>query len=100
MSAAHQHKPLNETDPLGLWGWNPISDISQAWNDTGGKAVHWVKQHPREAIGIGLGIISVATGGIGLGADLVFEGTLLTTTMADATALATGAGAAYLDVGK
>lgn len=92
--------PLNEVDPLGLWGWNPISDVTQAWNDTGGKAVHWAQTHPREAIGIGLGIVSVATGGIGLGPDLAFEGTLLTTTVADTTALATGAGAAYLDAGK
>jgi RHS repeat-associated protein len=95
--------PINLTDPLGLCSANPFSSsscLSQAWNDTGGQAVHWVKQHPREAIGIGLGVVSVATGGIGLGADLAFEGTLLTTTVADTTALATGAGAAYLDTGK
>ncbi len=34
--------PLNGTDPAGLWGWNPISDVAQAWNDTGGKAVTFV----------------------------------------------------------
>jgi len=79
---------------------NPLSDVAQAWNDTGGKAVRWVKQHPRDAIGIGLGVVAVATGGIGLGADVAFEGTFLTTTVADATALATGAGATYLDAGN
>ena len=32
--------PLNRTDPTGMdWGWNPIDDAAQAWNDTGGKAV-------------------------------------------------------------
>lgn len=43
---------------------------------------------------------SVATGGVGLAADVAFEGTLLTTTVADTAALATGAGAAYLDSGQ
>ena len=34
--------PLNGMDPLGLWSWNPISDVTQAWNDTGGKVVHGI----------------------------------------------------------
>jgi RHS repeat-associated protein len=92
--------PVNGVDPLGLWSLNPISDVTQAWNDTGGKAVHYAATHPKEAIGIGLGVLSVATGGIGLAADVAFEGTLLTTTVADATAFASGAGAAYLDTGS
>ena len=37
--------PVNVVDPLGLWGWNPISDATQAWNDTGGKAASYVAKH-------------------------------------------------------
>jgi RHS repeat-associated protein len=37
--------PVNGSDPLGLWGWNPISDATQAWNDTGRKVVHAVATH-------------------------------------------------------
>jgi len=32
--------PLNQVDPLGLWGWNPISDISQAAGDVGAFTAH------------------------------------------------------------
>jgi hypothetical protein len=28
---------VNGSDPEGLWGLNPISDVAQAWDDTGGK---------------------------------------------------------------
>ena len=38
--------PINESDPLGLWGWNPISDVVQAAKDTG----HFVATH-KVAIG-------------------------------------------------
>jgi hypothetical protein len=27
--------PVNESDPLGLWGWNPISDVVEAAKDVG-----------------------------------------------------------------
>ncbi|MCL4449088.1 MAG: RHS repeat-associated core domain-containing protein [Actinobacteria bacterium] len=37
--------PVNGSDPSGLWGWNPISDVTQAWNDTGGKVAHAVATH-------------------------------------------------------
>lgn len=36
--------PINETDPTGLWGWNPISDIAEAGSDAaaaGGAAWSW-----------------------------------------------------------
>ena len=52
----------------------------------GGKVVHWVSTHPKEAIGLGLGAVSILTGGVGLAADLAFEGTALTTTVADVAA--------------
>jgi len=86
--------PVNESDPLGLWGWNPISDVTQAWNDTGGKAVHYVATHPKEAIGIGLGVVAVATGGAGL-----LVGGAAATTILSATAVGTGLGASALDYG-
>jgi RHS repeat-associated protein len=41
--------PLDSVDPTGLWGWNPIDDAVQAWNDTGGKVVHWSSKHPAAA---------------------------------------------------
>ena len=85
---------MNINDPLGLWGWNPISDATQAWNDTGGKAVHYVATHPKEAIGIGLGVVAVAMGGAGL----LVEGAVATTILS-ATALGTGLGASALDYG-
>ncbi len=57
--------PVNFVDPLGLWGWNPISDVTQAWNDTGGKVVHAVATH---TIGLclnlsaGAGVFGTASG--------------------------------------
>ena len=68
------------------------------WNATGGKVVHFAYTHPKVAIGLGLGALSVATGGVGFAADLAFEGTALTTA-ADATALGSGVGASVLDTG-
>jgi hypothetical protein len=34
--------PLNASDPLGLWGWNPISDVVEAREDVGGFIVNEV----------------------------------------------------------
>lgn len=60
--------PVNVTDPLGLWGWNPISDATQAWNDTGGKAVSYVHKH-KQAFEVGAGIaLGVLAAGTGVGA--------------------------------
>jgi RHS repeat-associated protein len=42
--------PVNEEDPLGLWGLNPISDVTEAASDVG----HAVQHHWR-------GIVQVAT---------------------------------------
>ena len=48
--------PLDFADPTGLdWGWNPISDAKQAWNDTGGKVVHGVDVAAHGTVGICLG---------------------------------------------
>ncbi len=101
--------PVNGSDPSGLWGWNPISDVVESvkdqvsvFNDVrhgAAAAGDWVASHPQVAIGIGLGVLAVATGGVGLAADVAFEGTLLTTTVADATAVGSGLGAAALDYG-
>ncbi len=34
--------PVNESDPLGLWGWNPIADYAQASHDvTSAVQRHW-----------------------------------------------------------
>ena len=35
--------PANGEDPLGLWGWNPVSNAIRTGNDTRGKAVHGVQ---------------------------------------------------------
>ena len=67
--------PANAVDPLGLWGWNPISDISQAAHDVG----HYVAKHKAAIAEIAVGVAvvaavvvaTVATGGI---ADAVLIG--------------------------
>jgi RHS repeat-associated protein len=75
--------PVNESDPLGLWGWNPIKDVTQGWNDTGGKAVHFVDH--KVAIGeIAVGVVVVAG---------VTVATVATGRLADAVAIG-AAGAA------
>ena len=54
--------PINDTDSLGLWGWNPISDFTQATNDVGGavaSGVTWVAHHPLETAGIVIGAVSL-----------------------------------------
>ena len=48
--------PMNGSDVSGLWGWNPISDVTQAWNDTGGKAVSFVHKH-KKGFEIGAGVV-------------------------------------------
>ena len=82
-------EPASGQDPLGLWGWNPIASLP---NNTGGKAVHWVKTHPEEAIGIGLGIVSVVTGGAGFIVDAGIGSVLLS-----GAPVGTGIGATLLD---
>lgn len=79
---------INEIDPLGLWGWNPISDVTQAWNDTGGKAVHFVAKHKAAVteIAAGVGVVAVVT-----------VATVATGGIADAVAL--GAAGASEEVG-
>ena len=85
--------PVNGVDPLGLWGWNPVADVNQAWGDTGGKAVSWVKAHPAD-VGLALGGIALAATGVGLFAD----GAVITLA-AGGVATASGLGAAHLDQG-
>lgn len=65
--------PVNGSDPSGTWGWNPLADISQAWNDFGGKVVHYVAKHKNRIIkaGIVIALVGVAmalSGGNGLAA--------------------------------
>jgi len=81
--------PLDQVDPLGLCGhWYDVAcQVGSAATATG----HFVEDH-KVAVGIGLGVLSVATGGAGF----LVEGALLTTTLSGA-AVATGAGAAVLD---
>ncbi len=81
---------MNAVDPLGLWGWNPVSDVTQAWNDTGGKAVHAVKvaavdtgdfvyEHASTLSAVASGLATIAyiscafTEGIGCGVGLAFS---------------------------
>jgi RHS repeat-associated protein len=60
--------PTDSSDPLGLWGWNPISDITEA----AGATTHFVGQHWRgiaQGVAIGAGAVGataciVATAGI------------------------------------
>jgi hypothetical protein len=81
--------PVNETDPLGLWGWNPISDVSQAAGDVG----HYVVTHKKGievGVGIGLGVLAAGTG---VGA--LVEGSVLLASVS----VAAGLGASALDYG-
>ena len=79
--------PVNEEDPLGLWGWNPISDVTQAAKDTG----HFVAQH-KKGIEIGAGIaLGVAAAATGVGAVVEAAGI--------ASAVAAGAGVAEASTG-
>jgi len=61
--------PVNAADPLGLWGLNPLSDVAQAWNDTGGKVVHAVATHTIGLclnVGFGAGPFGTASGCVAL----------------------------------
>ena len=90
--------PLDLADPSGMWGWNPISDITQAasdaWNATGGQVVHFAYEHPALAAGIALGVASFATGGLALAVGATWVGVGL-----GATSVAAAIGAAALDAG-
>jgi RHS repeat-associated protein len=72
--------PVNEADPLGLWGWNPISDIKQAAGDAG----HFVTTHKAAIAEIAIGTVVVAG---------VVAATVATGGLADAVAIG-AAGAA------
>ena len=79
--------PVNGADPLGLWGWNLISDVTQAAKDTG----HFVAQH-KKGIEIGAGIaLGVAAAATGVGAVVEAAGV--------ASAVAAGAGVAEASTG-
>jgi RHS repeat-associated protein len=85
--------PVNEVDPLGLWGWNPISDITQAAGDVG----HFVVTH-KKAIEVGAGVVlGVAAAATGVGA--IVEGATLTGVLLGAGSVAAGLGATALDYG-
>jgi RHS repeat-associated protein len=81
--------PVNGVDPLGLWGWNPVSDLTQTWNDTGGKIVTYTAQHWRGIVTIaavaGGALVVIGTGG----AAILAEGAV-------ASALETAASAGVL----
>ena len=85
--------PVNESDPLGLWGWNPISDVTQAAGDVG----HFVVTHKKD-IEIGAGVaLGVAAAATGVGA--IVEGATLTGVLLGAGSVAAGVGASALDYG-
>jgi RHS repeat-associated protein len=73
--------PLDATDPLGLWGWSNVTKF--------------VSDH-KVAVGIGLGVLAVATGGAGLIAAGALEAGGAGFALG-ATSFAAGAGAAALD---
>lgn len=90
--------PVNVVDPLGLWGWNPISDATQAWNDTGGKAVSYVHKH-KKGFEVGAGIVlGVAAAATGVGA--IVEGATVAGVLLGAGSVVLGAGAGALDYGS
>ena len=79
--------PLDEVDPLGLWGWNPLSDIKQAAGD----ASNFVSDHAT-GIEVGVGIaVGVAAAATGVGAVIEAAGV--------AAAVAGGAGVAEASTG-
>jgi hypothetical protein len=85
--------PVNITDPLGLWGWNPISDVTQAAGDVG----HYVVTHKKGieiGVGIGLGVLAAGTG---VGA--IIEGATVAGVLLGAGSVAAGVGAGVLDYG-
>jgi hypothetical protein len=56
--------PVNEEDPLGLWGWNPISDVTQAAGDVGGAIQHhWrgITQVAIAATAVTVAVVSVGS---------------------------------------
>ena len=63
--------PVNNVDPSGLFCWG-LCSISNAWNDTGGKVVHYVAKHKAAiaeiavgtAVAAGVVAATVATGGL------------------------------------
>ena len=83
--------PVNETDPLGLWGWNPISDISQAAHDTvsGLDAARHVTASAGDWVNANKGAIGLVL----LGTAVVVGGILLTGGLLD-VAVAAGESAA------
>jgi hypothetical protein len=63
--------PVNNVDPSGLFCWG-LCSVSNAWNDTGGKVVHYVAKHKAAIAEIAIGTVAVvgvvaatvATGGL------------------------------------
>jgi RHS repeat-associated protein len=97
--------PVNGSDPSGLWGWNPFADAEQVVHDQESFADtvrhdaaatgDWVATHPQVAVGIGLGVVAVATGGLGLAALAGYASVSAITV--GAVSVAAGTGAALLD---
>lgn len=83
--------PLNATDPNGMLCLSPSClkhDVTQAWNNTGGKAVHFVSQHKAAVTEIAVGVTAVV---------VVTAATVATGGIADAVAL--GAAGASEEIG-
>jgi len=65
------------SDPLGLWGWNPISDITQAAGDVGSgiaSGAEYAWQHKEQVGLIAAGTVAVVGGTVltfGVGDALV-----------------------------
>jgi RHS repeat-associated protein len=99
--------PVNNMDPSGLFCLG-LCSVSNAWNDTGGKAVHYLDKHQRAfevGAGVALGVAAAATGvgavvdvGIAAGAEgAAAEAALSASSDLNIASLATGAGATALD---
>lgn len=88
--------PADNTDPSGMFCWG-LCSFGNVWNDTGGKAVHFVDQH-RKGIEIGAGVaLGVAAAATGVGA--VVEGATLAGVGLGAGSVTMGLGATALDYG-
>lgn len=81
--------PVDAIDPLGMWGWNPISDITQAAGDAGGAVQHHWRGITQVAIAATAVGVAVASGGSLSGVSAV---------LASAAIGAISSGASY-DVG-
>lgn len=81
--------PLNGIDPLGLWGWNPISDLGQAASAVGGgiSSAATAVEHAAVTTGTFVGNNYGTLAEVGAGVTCVVQPELCLAAIAGATAL-------------